>query len=316
MPRSTTQPSLFRAEALEHHARGRIDAQPLHRVPRWTTRAFTLLVAFVGVALVFAMVASLDEYASGPAVVRIDGRLDIVSSTAGTVVSVDVSTGDFVEEGDVLVRLDAQDLIGERDRLEAELQARMVDALRHPEDETKRGGLATLRSELALAHERLEHRLLRAERSGLVTVVRVRSGHRLGPGDPVLSIVDRVGEASVVALLPARARPMLEVGQAMRLELDGFAHAQQWVTVDAIDELVVGPAEAQRFLGPGGAGALELQGPMVIVEARLSGPTFVVDDREYRYFDGLHGTGEVVVRRESLVLAAMPGLRRLWSVAQ
>src|SRR5690606_6505576 len=151
-------PGLFRAEALEHHARGRIEAHPLHRVPSWTTRAFTLLVAFVAVAFVFSIVASLDEYAGGPAVVRIDGRLDVVSTLSGTVVAVEVATGDAVEVGDVLVRLEAQDLVAERDRLEAELEARLVEALRHPDDESKRAGLATLRSELALADERIEQR--------------------------------------------------------------------------------------------------------------------------------------------------------------
>lgn len=304
---------VFRPEALAHHGQGGAEGPPLAQVPAWTRAAFVLLVAAVVVTLAFSLAASVDEYAAGPAVVQVTDRRDVVATEMGTVLEVAVEPGGQVAAGDVLVRLDDASLVAERDRLVAELQARLVEVLRDPDDEAKRRSLATLRSDLGLAEERLAHRTIRAPSTGMVVAVRARPGQRVGPGDALVSIVAGGGDASVVALLPGRYRPLLQPGMQIRLSLDGFSYAHQWLTIESLDAEIVGPEEARRILGPAESDAVDLPEPVVIVQARLHDPSFHADGSELRYFDGLRGTAEVTVRRERILVAAVPALRWLWS---
>lgn len=304
---------VFRAEALAHHNRGNGEGPLLHEVPAWTRAAFVLLVSAVLATLVFSIAASVDEYAAGPAVVQVSDRRDVVATEAGTVLEVAVDPGRHVEPGDVLVRLDDATLVAERDRLAAELQVRLVEVLRDPDDESKRRSLATLRSDLGLAEQRVAHRTIHAPTAGTVVAVRARPGQRVGPGDVLVSVVAGGSDASVVALLPGRFRPLLRPGLQMRLDLDGFPYAHQWLTIESLDDEIVGPEEARRVLGPAESDAVQLSEPVVIVQARLADPSFTADGNELRYFDGLRGTAEVTVRRERILVAAVPALRWLWS---
>src|SRR5260370_7900692 len=64
--------SIFRKEALaSHEAKYRWEGDLLRISPAWMTWAYRLLVGCVAVALLYSILATVNEYASGPAVIRI-----------------------------------------------------------------------------------------------------------------------------------------------------------------------------------------------------------------------------------------------------
>jgi hypothetical protein len=108
------------------------------------------------------------------------------------------------------------------------------------------------------------------------------------------------GRASLIALLPGSYRPLLRAGMSLRFELDGYRYVYRELTIDAVDDQVVGPAEARRLLGASGD-AVRLEGPLVVVRARLPERSFDFGGRSYEYFDGLVGSVDVRVGSAPIV---------------
>lgn len=80
---------LFRTEALEHHAAaGSREGDWLRISPHWMGATFWLLAGLVGAFLVYSLFGTVDQYASGPAVVRLSG----LKGPAGRPVAVAVAT--------------------------------------------------------------------------------------------------------------------------------------------------------------------------------------------------------------------------------
>jgi hypothetical protein len=102
---------------------------------------------------------------------------------------------------------------------------------------------------------------------------------------------------------------MVRSGQKLRLEISGFRYAYRELTVEAIGDEVVGPEEARRYLGPEVADSVQLGGPVVLVRAKLPARTFNSEGRVFSYHDGMHGTAEVRVRTEPILLTLVPGLK-------
>ncbi|MCG8456535.1 MAG: GAF domain-containing protein, partial [Holophagales bacterium] len=96
----------YRREALDHHTRGFGEQGDLLQIsPAWTPWAYrSTLLAFL-VALAFSVFGSIHEYASGPAVVRSEGRTELAATAGGIAVGVEVGKGDRVEAGQLLIRL-------------------------------------------------------------------------------------------------------------------------------------------------------------------------------------------------------------------
>ena len=115
-----------------------------------------------------------------------------------------------------------------------------------------------------------------------------------------------------MALLPGHSRPHLLSGGSLRLELDGYRYFYQKLSIESVSDEVVGPVEARRYLGADVSDSLRLEGAVVVVRARLPAATFEVDDRTYRFFDGMSGRAEAPVRSERILHALIPGLRNLW----
>jgi membrane fusion protein (multidrug efflux system) len=305
------KPSIYRKEAVEQYNRSRSEADILRISPAWTRWLYWVLIAVFVTGLLFCILAPVDEYASGLAVVRFEGRVELTSHEPGLVSAVTAQPGQRVRAGEPLVTFAAQEESAVVDRLRLEYESRLVRFLREPSQPEARQALSQTRTELELAQARLSARSLNAPCAGIVTDVRVQPGQYLTPGAGVVSIVPADATPTLLALLPGYYRPHLRPGASLRIELAGFRHEYQELLIQQVGDQLVGPAEVRRYLGPGLGDAFALEGPMVLVRARLPSRTFLSEGDTYEYFDGMPARAEARVRTERLLLRFLPILKEL-----
>lgn len=301
---------LFRSEAVEA-AEPQRWGDVVRVSPAWLSWGYWILSALFVASILFICFAKVSTYSSGPAVIRSTARLPVTARTSGNVQSVMVMPGDRVEAGMVLARLDDVDQRAAVDRVNREFETQLRNHMLDPSDATSDAALRNLRLELERARTALDERSIVAPANGTVSDLRVTSGQHVEPGDIVASTVDGAGGLEVVALLPGEDRPQLAPGMSLRLEVLGYLYAYQAVVIESVSSDVIAPTEARRVLGMEVAEGLALLGSVVIVRAKLPATEFVVDDRTFRYHDGMRGRAEVRVRSERIVFALVPGLRGL-----
>lgn len=304
---------LFRSEAVQHHAQYAGQGDVLRIAPDWTQWSYWLLVGICVVGLLYAMFGTVYQYASGPAMVRVEGRTDLTAKADGVVSALDVQPGQRVRAGQLLVRFDVAAETHELDRINREFELLLFRTLREPTDQSARQALTALRAERELAEARLAARSVRATQDGIISDIRIRPGQHLAPGDVILSLISDQTRFWILVILPGQYRPLLQPGMSLRLELAGYRYEYRELTIDSIDDEVVGPSEVRRYLPQEIADAVMIQGPVVLVRAKLPAPTFMVDGRSYRYYDGMQGTGEARVRAESILVTLLPALKAVVS---
>jgi multidrug efflux pump subunit AcrA (membrane-fusion protein) len=310
MPAATP---LYRAEAIEAMACGGRQGAALGLQPGWLLWSYRFLIAVVLAGVAYVCLARAGDYAHGPAVVRVEDRHDLTTATGGIVVAIDVRPGQRVRAGQPLVRFHGDSERRELARLQREFDLKLARILLHPRDDTARQSLAALRATRELEEARLAERQVVAPRAGVVRNLRIRPGQMLAPGDVVLTLADESrAEFSVVALVPGRFRPMLRPGMPLRFELDGYPQVASVLTVRAVGEEVVGPAEVRRTLGQDIGDAVALEGALVLVHARLPARTFAFEGQRYRFYDGIPGRVDVRVRDMPLAMMLFPPLKELF----
>ena len=261
-------------------------------------------------ALVFACLFSVHEYASGPAVVRVDGRRTVTATIPATVEQVLVQPGEHVKAGTLLVNMHDTEEAAELRRVSTEFELELVRLLRDPTDVVAKQTLAGLRSKRDQARNIRAEREIRAPIDGTVGDIRVRAGQRLNPGDTILAVAPKDARVVVVAAVSGDYRPMLAKGLPVRFSLDGFHYEYRDLEVEEVSEEVIGPLEVKRYLGQELSDALEMQaGPKVLVTARVDTSTFTSDGVPYGYYDGLTGLAEVRVRRQPILTMLVPALK-------
>jgi multidrug efflux pump subunit AcrA (membrane-fusion protein) len=301
---------MFRSEAVAAQASAARVGAPLRLEPRWIDRTYWSLLGMVLVALAYAALVRVGEYAHGPAVVRADGRIDVTCSNGGVVMSVEVRPGDRVAAGQALVRFHTESERQDLAHLDREFELKLVRLLLHPNDEGTRQSLASLRAARELAAARLADRAVTAPVGGVVRNLRIRPGQLLAPGDAVATIADEgQGRYSVVALVPGQYRPMLRPGMPLRFSLDGYQQVSAALEVESVDDGAVGPGEVRRYLGHELGDAVPAEGSLVLVRARLPGQGFLHDGQRYPYYDGIPGRVDLRVR-SSRLLSLLFGWRR------
>ncbi|HEX6836704.1 MAG TPA: HlyD family efflux transporter periplasmic adaptor subunit [Polyangia bacterium] len=303
---------VFREEAVAQHAGPSRAGALLRLSSSWTRWSYWVVLLLLSVALCYSLVGQIAEYAVGPALVRAEGRFELTAQTEGTVSAVLVQSGETVAAGEPLVQLAGDEQKADLERIDKELELQLLKVLRDPSDQIARQSLSSLHAQHDLAAAHLERQLIRAPRAGTISDVRIRSGQRLRPGDVVLGLTRPDSALTVVALLPGRYRPMIQPGMPLRLELDGYRYAYRELDVAHVDDGVIGPAEAKRFLGPVASDVMEIDGSLTLVRARLPSRDFVYEGSHYQYSDGLTGTAHVRVKSERILLALVPGLRALF----
>jgi membrane fusion protein (multidrug efflux system) len=304
-----TRSKIFREEALRHHEGSQQDGDVLRISPAWTRWTYWTLLALLVAALGYSLLGTLPEYATGPAVVKVEGQSHLTVDMPGIVSSVEVRPGQRVAAGAPLVSFRSREETVSLERIQREFELQLIRVLRDPADEAARQTLTSLRAERELAEARQQARTLRAPHSGVVTGLRIRPGQYVTPGESVVSVVGDKIEVSLVALLPGGQRPLLEPGKPLRVELDGFHHEYHSFVIESVGDQIVGPAEVRRFLGPEIGDAVQLSGPMVLVRARLPSSTFTSKGRTFNYFDGMLARADARVRTERILVALVPGLK-------
>lgn len=304
---------IFRSEAVAHHAaalgrRGSV----LRLYPVWTGWAYGLLLLTFVAALVFSAIVHVNEYASGPAVVRVEGRTVLTAVQAGTIVAVAAQPGQRVSTGEVLAWLDDSREHAELDSVLSEIELQTRNLLLDLDNMGARQSLTNLQGSRKLLEREIENRRIRAPHDGVVSDVRARLGQHVAPGEVVLSLTGPESSFTLVALLPGNSRPQLRPGEPLRLELVGYRYSYLRLTIDSVGDEIVGPVEARRYLGSDVTDAMALSGPVVVVKAKLPNATFTNDEREYGFFDGMLGNAEARVRSERILFSVAPALKSLW----
>jgi multidrug efflux pump subunit AcrA (membrane-fusion protein) len=304
-----TRSRIFREEALRHHDGAQQEGDILRISPAWTRWTYWVLLGLLLAGLVYSLLGTLPEYASGPAVVKVEGLSHLTVDMPGVVSSVQVQPGQRVETGQALVSFRSQEETVALDRIQREFELQLIRVLRDPSDEAARQTLTSLRAEQELAQARQQARTLRAPHAGVVSALRIRPGQYVTPGEGVVSIEGDDVAVSLVALLPGGQRPMLEPGRSLRVELDGFHHEYHSFVIESVGDQIVGPGEIRRFLGPEIADAFELGGPLVLVKARIPASSFKSKGKDFNYFDGMLARADARVRTERILVALVPGLK-------
>lgn len=304
-------PPLFRQQAIDELGRAGQRPSLLRIAPTWTRWTFAIVFAAFAAGVAYSLLGSIDEYAVGPALIRAEGRREVTAAAAGSVAAVEVRPGERVDAHRLLVRMYDASETAELERLEHEFELQLVKSLRDPADQTARQSLTALRTQKELAQARLDERSVVAPQDGIVSDVRIRPGQHLNPGDVILTLVPPDAPFTVIAMLPGNYRPVLHAGMPVRLELDGYRYQYRRLAIDEISDEVVGPAEVKRFLGAEIADAINVSGPVVLVQASMPTSTFEVDGRPVRYHDGMLARAEARIRSERILFSLVPGLRAL-----
>lgn len=301
---------LFRKEALDAHLGSRGEGEVLRLAPRWAGWTFGLLVAAFTFAVAYSIIGTVDEYASGIGIVRVQGRREMTARLTGTVSAVDAQPGQRVKAGQVLARFHGDE--AELERLSHEYDLQLVKVLDAPTDQAARARLTEIRSAREQARAQVDERLIKAPVDGVVSDVRVQPGKLVEAGSTVLSLVPDDARFEIIAVLPGNYRPRLKPGMPLRLQMMGFAHSYSEVMIDSIGDQVVGPAEIRRFLPTELADTLPIQGPVVLVTAELPSPTFEAEGKTYDYFDGMQGIAEARIQSKSILVTLLPGLEAVF----
>jgi membrane fusion protein (multidrug efflux system) len=307
----------FRERALLERDLAALPLEPLRLAPGWTRWTYWLMMGALATALLALVLVRVPEYASGVAVIRAGGRVEVTAATGGTVSSLAVEPRARVRKGQILLTLYSAEEAADLRRLDREVESKLVQRLQSPSDPAIAQDLVALRGERELAQSRLAERELRAPADGEVTDVRVAAGQLVQAGQPVLAILERrEGGAreelpSVIALLPGGYLPQLQRGMKLRLELPGHPYVYRWLELDSVAGEAIGPAEARRLLGPVAGDAVPLEGALAAVTAPLPSSTFEVDGQTYSFRDGMPTRAEVRIKSERLLFALLPSLKSL-----
>ncbi|MEX1369458.1 MAG: biotin/lipoyl-binding protein [Nannocystaceae bacterium] len=302
---------LFRSESLQAHADQGNRGDVVRVSPSWIRWAYWMLVVLMVASVVYIVVGEVDQYSSGPAIVRVHERTELAAQSSGPLLEVYVSPGQRVDAGTPLARLDDGSLRAELRRIQREMDTQLRKRMLDPSDSAATQALISLRGQLRGVMDRLELRQIRAPHAGTVSDLRIRAGQHIEVGDIVMSLVHDDERRRVIALLPGADRPQLHPGMILRLELRGYRYAYQSLVIDEVSNEVIGPAEAQRFLGPQISDSVVIPGPVTVVHASLLEDSFEADGGTFDYHDGMLAEAEVRVRTESILELFFPAIKRL-----
>lgn len=305
------QRSIYNPEALASQRNRGNEGGLINIQPRWVRVAYPMSVLIVALGIVYAVLARVPTYSTGAGVVTIEG-IEVTSPSPGTVAAVRVQPGQPVRAGEELARLLAQDEESALAQADREYRNALATLLFDGADEGTKAAVATAAAARQRAVDRLEARVIRAPKDGVVGDVRVRGGAALALGDHVLTLLRQDAEPTVLVFLPGQDRPRLRRGQSIQIDLTGYTKVRERGTIVEVGAEVIGPNEARRALGQKNADAVPLNGPVVMVRATLPSRNFKVNRDTFHYHDGMPLRGEVKVENKPFLVSLIPALEKVF----
>lgn len=296
----------FRPQALAEHRGATAAPGRLVSTPRtWIRWAYPSLIGMVAAVLVAAAIIDVPTYSTGVSIITLEGE-QITSPMPGTVGELLVAPGGRVAIGDPVLRLRSPTEDAELAAAETDYRNALATFLTTPGNDGARNELAAISTRRQRAKAAVDARTLRAPAAGVIGDVRVRTGQLVNPGAELMKVAPS-DEPSVIALLPGKDRPRLELGMTLQIDLPGYHKKREEAVIDVIGSQVIGPEEARHSVGGPIGDALPITGPVVLVHAHLTTRTFEAGGREYAFHDGMVGKAEVQVDHDSLLRVLLPG---------
>ncbi len=184
---------------------------------------------------------------------------EVKAQTAGEVAAVEVRSGDRVERGQILARLDARDLTARlADKRAALAGARAQLALSGRKRDTTRAmferdlvaqmeldsaesayrvseaNVASLEAQLEQARKALADTEIRSPLDGVVAERGAQVGSAVTPGSKLFTVMD-LSTLELTALVPASDIPAVQVGQKVEFQVEGFGERSFDGTVERIN---------------------------------------------------------------------------------
>jgi len=159
----------------------------------------------------------------------------ITSERPGKIVDIRFREGNFVKQGDVLVKLDDEELQAQRKKLVVQraLAEKIADRLQKlyekegvslQDYEVARAEVDQYDADIALLDAQLEKTLVRAPFSGVVGLRQVSLGSYLSPGTPIVNLVS-VQPIKIEFSVPEKYSTAVRPGSNVNFKLDGMDSA-------------------------------------------------------------------------------------------
>lgn len=304
--------SIFRAEALSaYKSRGR-RGDVVRVYSSWVRACYWLITLFFVAASVYAVLARVDEFATGQAVVMSDARMDVAPAVGGQLGEVLVRPGETVRAGQVLARLRDGEATEELQALNDQFEMRLVDRLLNPDDRGAEQALVQVAVQRDRASRALGRRELRAPGDGVVGEIFIEAGEPVAAGEPIISIVAGEERMELLAAIPAGFRPLIRPGAVARVQLVGHPGEYLELRVREISEEAFGPTAARRKLGRLLGDAVPVAGTVIFVRFDLPPGGLEIKDRRYSFHHGMQAMVDIRVRSERVATVLVPGLKELF----
>jgi len=196
------------------------------------------------VAVVTATPILLANTMMGIGTIEAVRQVDVASEVAGRIESIEFRSGQSVQKGDVLIRLNDETDDAELKRLDAQLnlaskqynRARKLKGLAASDsriDET-RSTLDEVRAQIISVKTTKDKKVIVAPFDGVLGVRKVNLGQYLNPGEMIVNITD-LTRFDVDFKLPEKASHQVVVGQTVQLTVDALGEADILARVTTIE---------------------------------------------------------------------------------
>ncbi len=305
------QLGIYREEALNHHAKSILsEGSVLPFSPFWEKWAFGSVALLILAGVVFAIFGRIGEYAAGPAIVQADQATSVSTVRVGTIASVEVKPGQQVTQGQVLFRIASQEQNDQLQNIEEGWRAHLVSRMLDPTDTGAQQALRQIRIERDALLQALRMNDVRAPHDGIVGDLRIHSGELLQVGQTALLLTRSQPTYSLVAFLPGRFAPQITVDQPFRFKLRGYQDQYMELVVERLSQGVVSPTDARRVIGFEAQDMFQIEGPVVLVYARVETATIQVEGQSLSLLNGMIGDAEFKLRSQSILSSMLPALKK------
>lgn len=181
--------------------------------------------------------------------------VDVTNSLGGKVVSIEFQSGDWVDEGDILLRQDVSSETAElqstqasRQQAERELtragELLQEQAVSEEEYEQKRTAVTNLKAQMVAQRATIEKKQITAPFSGMLGIRRTDLGAFLSPGTPIVTL-QQIDPILVNFDLPEQQSSSVTKGQTVVLTVSAYPNQRFEGEITATNPLI---AETTRSL--------------------------------------------------------------------